>query len=210
MTPANPAPISEVSCPAAAQVSPTAADTVAQDRHTSPWSTRQKIGRVLWWFVQATIWRWSWHSHYGWRRWVLRRFGATINPAARIRPSVRIECPWNIRIGANSVVGDFAILYALGTITIGDRVTISQYSHLCAGTHDFTKPDFPLLRLPITIEDDAWLATDTFVGPGVTVGKNTIVGARTSAFKDLQPRTVYGGNPAKPLRCLDAPASAKT
>ncbi|MEM1108515.1 MAG: colanic acid biosynthesis acetyltransferase WcaF [Planctomycetota bacterium] len=162
---------------------------------------------MLWWFVQATLWRWSWHSHYGVRRAILRCFGASVDPAARVRPSVRIECPWNVSLGANSVVGDFAILYALGPITIGQRVTVSQYAHLCAGTHDFSRPDFPLLRLPIVIEDDVWLAADTFVGPGVTVGQSAVLGARGCAFKNLEPRTVYGGNPAKALRSIDPPES---
>ncbi len=177
----------------------------ATDRHTSPWTTRQKIGRVLWWAVQATVWRWSWHNHYGWRRFLLRRFGACVHPEARVRPSVRIECPWNLTLGANTVVGDFAILYALGPIALGDRVTVSQYAHLCAGTHDFSKPDFPLLRPPIVIEDDAWIAADAFVGPGVTVGRRAVLGARACAFKDLNPGTIYGGNPAKPLGEIPPP-----
>ncbi|MBB6430792.1 WcaF family extracellular polysaccharide biosynthesis acetyltransferase [Algisphaera agarilytica] len=199
-THADPASASAPDTPA--EASPAA---TVDDRHISPWTTRQKIGRVLWWFVQATVWRWSWHSSYGYRRWVLRRFGATVDPAARIRPSVRIECPWNITLGANSVVGDFANLYALGRITIGDRVTVSQHVHLCAGTHDYTKPDFPLIKPPITIENDAWIAADAFVGPGVKIGKGAILGARGCAFKDMDSWSIYGGNPAK--RLASRPAS---
>lgn len=171
----------------------------ADARHYSPWTTRQKLARVMWWFVQATIWRWSWHNLYGWRRFLLRCFGAVVHPTARLRPSLRIECPWNLTIGANTVVGDFAILYALGPITLGDRVTISQYAHLCAGTHDHTQHDFPLVKKPIVIGDDVWLAADTFVGPGVTVGKGAVLGARGCAFKNIDPEMIYGGNPAKRL-----------
>lgn len=172
----------------------------ANDRHISPWTTRQKVGRVAWWFVQATLWRWSWHNGYGWRRFLLRRFGAKVHPTARLRPSVRIECPWNLTLGANSVVGDFAILYALGPITLGARVTVSQYVHLCAGTHDHTHPDFLLAKRPITIEHDAWIAADAFVGPGVTVGHHAILGARGCAFKNLKTSMIYGGNPALSIK----------
>ena len=184
--------------------------TTAEDRHISPWTTRQKIGRVLWWFVQATAWRWSWHTWYGYRRFILRRFGATVHPTARLRPSVRIECPWNLTLGPNSVVGDRANLYALGPITLGARVTASQQSHLCAGTHDFNQPDMPLIRPPITIEDDAWIAADAFVGPGVTVGQGAILGARGCAFKDLDPQTIYGGNPANAIGTRTAADAAST
>ena len=186
---------------------PDPAAPAAEARHVSPWSTRQKVARVLWWFVQATLWRWSWHSSYGWRRLLLRLFGATVEPTARLRPSVRIECPWNLTLGASSVVGDRANLYALGAITLGDRCTVSQGAHLCAGTHDFTRPDMPLLRPPIAIEADAWVAADAFVGPGVTVREGALLGARGCAFTDLDPWTIHGGNPAKALKPRPRPGA---
>ena len=179
---------------------PAAGDAGVEARHVSAWSTRDKARRVLWWFVQATVWRWSFHNFYGFRRWVLRCFGAQLSPTARLRPSVRIECPWNLRVGAHTTVGDRANLYALGEVVLGDRVTVSQGSHLCAGTHDHTHPDAPLVTRPIVIGDDAWVAADAFVGPGVTVGEGAVLGARGAAFKDLDGWTIYGGNPAKPLK----------
>lgn len=174
--------------------------TDVDGRHISPWTLRSKVGRVLWWSVQATVWRWSWHNFYGWRRLLLRVFGASVHHTARIRPSVRIECPWNLKLEANSVVGDRANLYALGEITLGVRATVSQQAHLCAGTHNFDLPHLPLICLPIRIGDDAWVAADAFVGPGVTVGAGTILGARGCAFKDLEPWAIYGGNPSKLIR----------
>jgi hypothetical protein len=82
-------------------------------------------------------------------------------------PTVRITIPWNLDLGAGCAVGDHAILYALGKITVGPRATISQYAHLCSGSHDLSRNDRPLTKPPITIEADAWIATDAFVGPGV-------------------------------------------
>jgi putative colanic acid biosynthesis acetyltransferase WcaF len=108
-----------------------------------------------------------------------------------------VEIPWNLTIGADSSVGDGAILYCLGPVTIGDRVGISQHAHLCAGSHDYTKPGMPLLRPPITIESDAWIAADAFVGPAVRVGEGAILGARGCAMQDLEPWSIYSGNPAK-------------
>jgi putative colanic acid biosynthesis acetyltransferase WcaF len=104
-------------------------------------------------------------------------------------------------------------LYCLGAITLGDRVTVSQYAHLCAGTHDHTRADFPLLRAPITIGDDAWIATDVFVGPGVTIGAGTVVGARSNVFRDLPAWKVCVGSPAKPIKdrtLKGAPSSGAT
>jgi putative colanic acid biosynthesis acetyltransferase WcaF len=127
-------------------------------------------------------------------------FGATVDASCRIRSTVKIEIPWNLTVGAQTIIGDDVILYCLGPITIGQRATISQLGHLCAGTHDFTRPEFPLLRPPITIGDDVWLAADVFVGPGVTVGTGAVVGARSSVFHDLPPWQVCVGTPAKPVK----------
>lgn len=172
----------------------------AEDRHVSPYSTREKVGRMVWAIVQATLFRPSLPTAYRWRRFLLRRFGATLASTAVVRRTARIECPWNLTMGRNTCLGDHAIAYCLGPITLGDRVSVSQRVHLCAGSHDFERPDMPLIRPPITIEDDAWIAADAFVGPGVTVGKGAILGARGCAFGDLEPWTIYGGNPAKRIK----------
>jgi putative colanic acid biosynthesis acetyltransferase WcaF len=171
----------------------------AQDRSISPYSTKEKVGRLLWAVVQGTLFRGSFHTWYGFRRRLLLMFGARLHPVTRIRRTVRIECPWNLTMGEDSSAGDRAILYCLGPVTIGRRVSISQHAHLCAGSHDHTRPDLPLTRPPITLGDDCWIAADAFVGPGVTVGRGAILGARGCAFKDLEPWTIYGGNPARPI-----------
>ena len=171
----------------------------ALHRHHSPWRTKEKLGRVMWSIVEATLFRLSPRSCYRWRNWLLRRFGAHVHPTARLRPTVRIEVPWNLTIGPSSSVGDHAILYCLGTVTLGTRVSISQYSHLCSGTHDHTQPSLPLIRLPIVIEDDVWIAADAFVGPGVRIGAGTVVGARAGVFSDLPAWKVCVGLPARPV-----------
>lgn len=176
-------------------------------RHQSPYGAGEKLKRLLWALVQATLFRGSFHTMNGWRAMLLRLFGARVGKPVMIRRTVRIECPWNLTIGNNVAVGDRAMLYALGPITLGDRVTISQNAHLCAGTHDFDQPHMPLIRPPITIERDAWIAADAFVGPGITIQEGAILGARACAFSDLEPWTIYGGNPAKEIRKRDATLS---
>lgn len=175
-------------------------DVRAEDRHTSAYSTREKIGRLLWAMVQATLFRFSFHTWYGWRGFLLRRFGANVDRTAKVLRTVRVECPWNLTLGANSCLGDRTVAYCLGPVTLGARVSVSQRVHLCAGSHDYTRADMPLTRPPITIEDDAWIAADAFVGPGVTVGAGAILGARGCAYGDLDAWTIYGGNPARAIK----------
>jgi putative colanic acid biosynthesis acetyltransferase WcaF len=170
------------------------------DLHKSAWSFRQKVLRTLWMFAQTFLFRTSFHNWYGWRRFLLRLFGATVGQRVRVRPTARIEIPWNLTLADDCTIGDFAILYSLGRITIGQRAIVSQYAHLCAGSHDHTSRKFPLLTPPITIGQDCWIATDAFVGPGVTIGDRTVVGARSTVTRDLPPDVVAVGMPAKPIK----------
>lgn len=137
---------------------------------------------------------------YGWRRFLLKLFGAKIGNNVIIRPSARITYPWKLTVGDNSWIGDNVDLYTLGEIAIGKNSVISQRSYLCTGSHDFTKVDFPIYAKPIIIHDSVWVATDVFIAPGVTVHKNVVVGARSSVFNDLAEDYVYLGTPAKPIK----------
>lgn len=175
-------------------------DSAHLARAVSPYSGREKLARLAWMIFGQRLFRCTFHNWYALRRMILNAFGAKISVDVRLRNSVLIEQPWNLTIGANSSVGDRAVLYCLGPVTIGTNVSISQQAHLCAGTHDYTKAAMPLLRPPIVIKDDAWIAADAFVGPGVTVGRGAILGARGVAMRDLEPMTIYAGNPAAKVK----------
>lgn len=168
---------------------------VATNRASRKWSRREQAGRILW-SIASPLFSLSPRPLWGWRRFLLRLFGARIGCAVHVYPSVRIVIPWHVEIGDESAVGDRAILYSLGRITLGQRVTISQGAHLCAGSHDWRKPDRPLTKPPIDIGDDVWVCADSFIGPGVTVGSGAIVGARAVAMRNVAKKTMVVGNPA--------------
>jgi putative colanic acid biosynthesis acetyltransferase WcaF len=154
----------------------------------------------LWWIIQGTFFRMSPQFMYGFRRFLLRLFGAKIGKKVIIRPTVRTTYPWKVSIGNYSMVGDDVVLYSLGDIEIGENVVISQKSYLCTGSHDYLQLDFPIFAKKITIEDQCWLATDVFVAPGITIGKGAVVGARSSVYKNVSANKVCVGNPAKVIR----------
>ena len=105
-----------------------------------------------------------------------------------------------LKIGDWSAIGEEALIYNLGSVTIGSMVTVSQRAHLCAGTHDYTQAALPLLKPPIVIRDQVWICADAFIGPGVTVGEGAVVGARSVAVKDVPAWTVVAGNPAREIK----------
>ena len=161
---------------------------------------KSKLTVQLWWIVQATLFACSPQFLYGWRRFLLRSFGANIGKGVIIRPTARITYPWKLTIGDYSWIGDDVVLYTLGEIEIGAHAVISQKGYICTGTHDYKSPDFRIYAQKITIGEKCWLATDTYVAPGVTIGEGTVVGARSSVFKDLPSGKICIGNPAKPIR----------
>lgn len=154
----------------------------------------------LWWLVDALFFKTSPQVMYGFRRFLLRLFGARIGKGVIIRPSARITYPWKVSIGDYSWIGDHAELYSLGQITIGTHAVISQRSYICTGSHHFETISFDIYAQPIVIEDQAWVATDVFIGPGVTVGKGAVVGARSTVLKNLEGGYIYAGHPLRQIR----------
>lgn len=159
------------------------------------YSLREYCLRLLWAAAHPAF-RYSPRLLWGWRAALLRAFGAKLGHHVRLDPTAVVFAPWNLQIGCDSSVGYDAILYNLGPIRIGERVTISQRAHICAGTHDYTNRLMPLRKTPITIEDDVWVCADAFVGPNVTVGKRAVVGARAVVVRNVPEDAVVAGNPA--------------
>jgi putative colanic acid biosynthesis acetyltransferase WcaF len=155
--------------------------------------------RVLWGACRP-LFRLSPRPLYGWRRWLLRVFGARVGNRVRVYPSVRVFAPWEFEIGDDSAIGDGAEVYNLGPVRIGTCVTVSQNAYMCAGSHDYTKPDMPLTKPPVVIEDQAWICAFGFVGPGVTIGEGAVVGAYAVVVSDVDPWSVVAGNPARHVK----------
>lgn len=174
---------------------------IAANRSAAKWTRRELAARICWEIFGSRAFAWSprlgWG--WGWRRSVLRLFGAKVGRDARIDPTVSIAIPWHLELGDFVGIGARAALYSLGRITIGESATISQNAHLCAGSHDFRGPAMELLKLPITIGAGAWICADAFVGPGVEIGDFAVVAARAVAVRNVAEGTVVAGNPAVPV-----------
>ncbi len=166
------------------------------NRRARKWS-RKSLAVRAGWALASPLFRFSPRPLWGVRRALLRLFGARVGRGVHLYPTVRIVIPWTLSLGDRVAVGDRAILYGLGPITVGPDATISQGAHLCAGSHDFRDPAMALLKPPIDIGAGAWICAEAFVGPGVTVGEMAVVGARAVVVRDVPASTVVAGNPAK-------------
>ncbi len=163
----------------------------------SPHSLRNRIARALWGVTWLLLFRPSPKFCHGWRRFLLRLFGAKLGKGVHIHPSCKIWGPWNLTMGDHSCLAPYVDCYCVAPVTVGDHGTVSQYSYLCTASHDFENSSMPLTTAGITIEDQAWVCADVFISPGTTIGQGAVVGARASVFTDVDPWTVVGGNPAK-------------
>lgn len=162
-----------------------------------PPGPRDKLRRAIWGATWHLLYRPSPTIAHGWRRFLLRSFGANIGPAAHPYPSAWIWAPWNLEMGPRSCLGPRANCYSAAKIILEADSIVSQDVHLCSASHDIRDPSFSLVTAPIVIGRGAWVAADAFVGPGVEIGERAVVGARSVVMKDVFSSRVVAGNPAK-------------
>jgi putative colanic acid biosynthesis acetyltransferase WcaF len=103
-------------------------------------------------------------------------------------------------MGDDSCIANDVDCYNVAKVVFGANSTVTQYSYLCAGSHDITKSDMPVITAPIIIEDQAWVTASVFIGMGVTIGQGAVVAACAVVIKDVPPWTVVAGNPAKVIK----------
>jgi maltose O-acetyltransferase len=111
--------------------------------------------------------------------------------------------PGNIRIGTNVAINHDVFLLGRTGITIGDNVVLSARCMLIDGglISDEMTPTVDLRHsgAPITLHDGAWIGAGAIILPGVTIGRNAVVGAGSVVTKDVAPGAVVAGNPARTL-----------
>jgi putative colanic acid biosynthesis acetyltransferase WcaF len=170
------------------------------DARTGPsFSLRNRLGRALWGVVWLCLFRPSPRPMHAWRVALLRMFGARIGEHVHIHASCTVWAPWLLDVGDRVGIGERAMLYNMGRLVIASDAVVSQGAHLCGGTHDYNASNFQLIARPITIGEQAWVCTEAFIGPGVSVPPGCVIGARAVLTRTPQEGSwrVYGGNPAK-------------
>lgn len=159
---------------------------------------KHQVVRLLWtmcWGLGASWLPRSMAS--GWKRLLLRMFGAKIAPTAVIYSSTKVYYPANLSMDDYACLASNVDCYNVAPVHIGKFATVSQNAMLCTASHDIESESHELITAPITVSDQAWIGAKAFVGMGVTVGEGAVVGATASVYKSVEPWTVVGGNPAK-------------
>jgi putative colanic acid biosynthesis acetyltransferase WcaF len=176
---------------------------IVQHLRNQNYSRATQLRRVVW-ALCTPFFACSPAPLHGWRNLLLRLCGARLGTGVRIHPSVKVMFPWNLRFEDHVVVGRDVRLYALAPIIIHRDVLVSQNAHLCAGSHDYRQPNFPIAHAPIEIHRGTWIAADAFIGPGVIVGAGAVVAARAVVVRNVDAATVVAGNPARVVKKISA------
>lgn len=113
-----------------------------------------------------------------------------------------------IKIGRDSLVGEYSVIRGQGGVQIGDRVYTSPFTQIIAVNHVFEDPDRPFVEQGITaegihIEDDVWLGAGAVITDGVRIGRGAVVAAGAVVTRDVPPHTIVAGVPARPIRTID-------
>jgi putative colanic acid biosynthesis acetyltransferase WcaF len=161
---------------------------------------KSKIIVQLWWVVENTFFALSPQFFYGWRRFLLRLFGAKIGKDVLIRSTAKFTYPWKVSIGNYSWIGEETVFYSLDEISIGENVAIAHGVYFNTGLHDFTKKEFTIFSKKIIVKDECWITNDVYIAPGITIEKGAVIGARSSVYKNMPEGWICYGNPAKPIK----------
>lgn len=167
-------------------------------------SFKTKVMRAIWNVVATIFFRpFITGLFKKWRIALLKMFGAQVAWDANVYASVKIWAPWRLKMGHHSCLGPEVICYNQDWIILEDDAIVSQYSYLCTASHDVEKQNTAndsLIIAPIVVKKKGWVGSRAYIGLGVCIGENAIVGATASVYKSVPANTIVGGNPAKILK----------
>jgi putative colanic acid biosynthesis acetyltransferase WcaF len=159
-----------------------------------------KLKQLIWYFTNVLFFINPMNPGSSLKKFLLRLFGASIGKGVVIKPGVNIKYPWKLSIGDYSWIGEKVWIDNLAFVRVGSHVCISQGAMLLTGNHNYSKTTFDLIVKGITLEDGVWIGALSLVCPGIYCKNHAVLAALSVATKDLEPFTIYQGNPALPVR----------
>ena len=158
------------------------------------------LKRTLWYFVNALFFINPLVPLNSVKIMLLRLFGARIGKGVVIKPGVNVKYPWLLEIGNYVWVGENVWIDNLTQVRIGHHAVLSQGAMLLTGSHDYKTTTFDLQIGEITVEEGVWIGAKAIVCPHVVCGTHSVLSAASVATGNLEPYTIYQGNPAQAKR----------
>ncbi|MDQ6844342.1 MAG: WcaF family extracellular polysaccharide biosynthesis acetyltransferase [Bacteroidota bacterium] len=156
--------------------------------------------RFLWYWINAFVFNSSLFPFYKLKVLFLKAFGAKAGKGICIKPNVNIKYPWFLEIGDNTWIGEHVWIDNLASVRLGDNVCLSQGCMILSGNHDYTRATFDLMIKAIVLEDGVWIGARAIVCGGIICKHHAVLSLGSVATSDLEPLSVYQGNPAVKLK----------
>lgn len=153
------------------------------------------LKRGLWYLASAVFFRTAF-PFSPLKTALLRLFGARVGRGVVIKPHVTIKYPWFLSVGEHTWIGEKVWIDNLAQVNIGADVCLSQGAYLLTGNHNYQKPSFDLVLGTVDLEDGVWIGARAVVCPGVRCLSHSVLSVGSVATADLEPYTIYAGNPA--------------
>lgn len=161
-----------------------------------PLGSSSYLKKVIWYLTNQVFFNSYFFPFYRLKTLILKLFGAKVGKNIVIKPNVNIKYPWNLEIGNNSWIGEGVWIDNLDEVFIGSNVCISQGVKIVTGNHNYKKTSFDLFTKPVVVDNGAWLCAKSIISPGVRIGSHSILSVGSVALTDLEPFSIYRGNPA--------------
>ena len=130
----------------------------------------------------------------------MKLFGADIGKQSFIYPTCKIWAPWLLVTENVVTIGPGVEIYNPGRLYIGHHAVLSQGAYICGATHDYNEFAFTYIKKEIIIDPYVWICARAIVLPGVNCKEGSVLGAGAVTSKNMEPWTVYAGNPAKAIK----------
>lgn len=138
---------------------------------------------------------------YKFKNYLLRLLGFNIHISARLVSSIKISGVCDLKIGEDTFVGHDVCFYGNGKFILGNNIDIAPQVKLLTGSH--LVDQLPAraagsgFNSYIQIGNGAWIGAGSIILPGVVIGEGSIIAAGSVVNKDVEPFSLYAGNPAK-------------
>lgn len=161
----------------------------------------RKIRRLCWVIVEKTLFRFSPFICWGWRRFLLRCFGAKIAKTATIGRLARIEDPWNLTMGERSMICNHTWIMCQAPVILEEQVLVGEYTKILTGSHQTNSLSYKGIVSGVTIKKNAWVASNAMLISGgyktLKIGEGAVISAGAVVFNNVKPMAIMIGNPAK-------------
>jgi putative colanic acid biosynthesis acetyltransferase WcaF len=158
------------------------------------------VKRLLWYCLNALVFKTSLLPISGVKSFLLRFFGAQVGKGLTIKPGVNIKYPWNLSIGNHVWLGEKVWIDNLAQVIIGNNVCVSQGAVILTGNHNYKKTTFDLITGKVRLEDGVWIGAAAIMNAGIIAGSHAVLTTGSVASKSLDAYGIYQGNPALKIR----------